>query len=69
MEPNEPHALAKLAREGRTLDFDIGEIEVEGEKFGFLIMAGAGYDALIMEGAAPAKKALRAYGVLFGGRR
>lgn len=58
MSPNEPHALAKLAREGRVLDFDIGEIEVEGKTFGFLIMAGAGYDALIMENAAPNKRLL-----------
>ena len=42
--PMEPHALAKMVREGRTLDFDLGEIEVEGRKFGFGIMAGAGYD-------------------------
>ena len=57
-EPNEPHALAKLAREGETLDFDLGEIEAGERTFGFLIMAGAGYDATIMESAAPAKKLL-----------
>ena len=56
--PMEPHALAKMVREGRTLDFDLGEIEVEGRKFGFGIMAGAGYDAAIMHGAAPAKRLL-----------
>ena len=39
--PMEPHALAKMVREGRTLDFDLGEIEVEGRKFGFGIMHGA----------------------------
>lgn len=54
--PLEPHALAKLVREGRTLDFDLGEIEVAGRKFGFGIMAGAGYDATIMHGAEPAKR-------------
>lgn len=58
MSPNEPHALAKLARSGKVLDFDVGEIEVNGESHGFLIMAGAGYDALIMAGAAPSKKIL-----------
>ena len=46
--PNEPHALAKILRAGATLDFDLGEIEVQGQRFGFGIMAGAGYDALIM---------------------
>lgn len=56
--PLEPHALAKLVREDRTLDFDLGEIEVDGRRFGFGIMAGAGYDAAIMHGAAPAKRLL-----------
>ena len=56
--PMEPHALAKLVREERTLDFDLGEIEVDGQRFGFGIMAGAGYDAAIMHGAAPAKRLL-----------
>lgn len=56
--PLEPHALAKLVREERTLDFDLGEIEVDGRRFGFGIMAGAGYDAAIMHGAAPAKRLL-----------
>lgn len=54
--PMEPHALAKLVREGRTLDFDLGEIEVADKRFGFGIMAGAGYDAAIMHGAEPAKR-------------
>ena len=56
--PNEPHALAKMLRAGRTLDFDLGEIEVGGKRFGFGIMAGAGYDAAIMHGAEPAKRLL-----------
>ena len=56
--PMEPHALAKLVREERTLDFDLGEIEVDGHRFGFGIRAGAGYDAAIMHGAAPAKRLL-----------
>lgn len=54
--PMEPHALAKMVREGRMLDFDLGEIEVSDKKFGFGIMAGAGYDATIMHGAEPAKR-------------
>lgn len=57
--PNEPHALAKLASGGATMDFDLGEIEVDdGKKFGFSIMAGAGYDAIIMKDAAATKRVL-----------
>lgn len=57
--PTEPHALAKVAREMRTMDFDLGEIELcDGERHGFAIMAGAGYDAAIMAGAAASKKVL-----------
>lgn len=58
LEPNEPHALAKLAKGDKTLDFDMGELEAEGTTRGFLIMAGAGYDATIMESAAPNKRLL-----------
>lgn len=57
--PTEPHALAKLTREDSTLDFDLGEVETStGEKIGFSIMAGAGYDADIMKNAAPQKRLL-----------
>lgn len=54
--PNEPHALSKLVRSGRTLDFDIGELVIQDKTYGFEIMAGAGYDAVIMNGAKPTKK-------------
>lgn len=57
--PAEPHALAKMMREGRLMDFDIGEIELSnGEHFGFSMIAGAGYDAAIMEGAESTKRLL-----------
>lgn len=56
--PLEPHALATLVRSGRTLDFDLGELEVKGQKYGFGIMAGAGYDATIMHDAKPTKRLL-----------
>ena len=56
--PNEPHALAKLAREGHRLSFDLGQIEINGNTYGFGIMAGAGYDAVIMKGAKPHKQLL-----------
>lgn len=55
LSPNEPHALAKMVREGRALDFDLGEISTAERDFGFAIMAGAGYDALIMKEAATHK--------------
>lgn len=58
-EPGEPHALAKLAREGHVMEFDIGEVELAtGEKSGFSIMAGAGYDAAIMGTAEQTKHLL-----------
>lgn len=56
--PTEPHALAKLVRANKTLDFDMGEITIGGKKFGFSIMAGAGYDAKIMRAAQRGKRLL-----------
>jgi diacylglycerol kinase family enzyme len=56
MMPNEPHALASILRDGHTLDFDLGEIESSGQRRGFAMMAGAGYDAAIMETASANKK-------------
>lgn len=56
--PVEPHALSTLTRRMKTLDFDMGEIEVDGQTIGFDIIAGAGYDAVIMKNAKPAKKLL-----------
>ena len=56
--PSEPHALSKLTRQMKTLDFDMGEIEVDGHAIGFNIIAGAGYDAVIMTKAKPSKKIL-----------
>ena len=55
--PAEPHAIAKMLREGRVMDFDLGEVILtHGERFGFLMMAGAGYDATIMKDAESGKK-------------
>ncbi len=51
-EPNESHALCKLVDEAKTLNFDMGEIEdANGNKMGFSVMAGCGYDELIMRNA------------------
>ncbi len=56
--PLEPHALAKIIREGRMVDFDLGEIEIENQYFGFSIAAAAGYDASIMQSTDSAKRLL-----------
>ena len=54
--PNEPHALVNLVDNARTLDFDLGQIETAEGTFGFSIMAGCGYDRLIMSEAQPNKQ-------------
>lgn len=56
--PFEPHSLARTTRALQCMDFDLGEIEAAGRKIGFGIMAGAGYDAVIMHAAKPTKKLL-----------
>lgn len=58
-EPNEPHALCKVTDEALTLNFDIGELETDtGIKRGFSMMAGCGYDELIMRTATQHKRLL-----------
>lgn len=57
--PNEAHALCKVCDEALTLDFDLGEIETDsGERRGFTMMAGCGYDELIMRTATEHKRLL-----------
>ncbi len=57
--PTEPHALAQMLHEGRMMDFDIGEVTLSnGERCGFMMIAGAGYDASIMKDAESGKKLL-----------
>lgn len=57
--PTEAHALANTVREMRTMDFDLGQLELsDGSRIGFSLIAGAGYDAKIMESAKPIKKAI-----------
>lgn len=58
LSPNEPHALAKLVRDGKTLDFDIAELNIEGDTYGFGNIAGAGWDAAIMKSALSSKRFL-----------
>lgn len=61
--PTEPRALAQILLNGDAVAFDLGEMERPGpsgglQKTGFAIMAGAGYDAAIMESAAPLKSTI-----------
>ncbi|HET6350780.1 MAG TPA: diacylglycerol kinase family protein [Coriobacteriia bacterium] len=63
--PMEASALAKLALSGPSALFDVGELEASAPDerrlySGFALMAGAGYDAQIMRGAAPMKSTLGA---------
>ena len=59
--PVEPRHLAQTTLEGLAVDFDLGEIiqpSMTAEnptRTGFSIMAGAGYDASIMDSARPMK--------------
>lgn len=53
--PTEVHALANLLRNGTALDFDLGELEIDGRRIGFTMIAGMGFDAAIMRDAASMK--------------
>ncbi|WP_251213300.1 diacylglycerol/lipid kinase family protein [Adlercreutzia murintestinalis] len=54
--PTDIHELVRMTRRGRTMSFDLGEIELsDGQRFGFTLMAGAGYDAAIMKSAEQTK--------------
>ena len=56
--PDDPASLAQMAKDMRVLDFDLVELTVGENTFGFDIIAGAGYDAVIMDAAKPSKKAM-----------
>ncbi len=63
--PLEAAELARLLMTGPSATFDVGELEASTEdggtlRSGFVLMAGAGYDAQIMRGAAPLKATLGA---------
>lgn len=63
--PDEPYALAKTARDMVTLDFDMGELQVNGKKYGFSLIAGCGYDATIMSKAASLKSTMGSMGYFY----
>ena len=56
--PIEPRVFADMVRRCETIDFDIGELELTDRTCGFMMIAGAGYDAHIMENAAKMKASL-----------
>lgn len=56
--PSEPHALAKLARQCKTLSFDVGELNVDGQNWGFGCNAGIGYSTKISKEAMATRKLL-----------
>ena len=56
--PDEPHALAKTLLRMDTMDFDMGEIDFGGQRHGFFLVAGCGYDATIMKAAEANKQLL-----------
>jgi diacylglycerol kinase family enzyme len=68
--PTEPRALADVALLGQQVRFDLGELSRTLEpggpivRTGFAIMAGAGYDASIIEAAEQFKSALGAFAYL-----
>ena len=68
--PSEPRALADVALLGQQVRFDLGEITRSSgpdspvSKTGFAIMAGAGYDASIMEAAQQFKATIGAFAYL-----
>ena len=69
--PLEPRVLAEITMTGVPVRFDVGEIvrtlpaEEDEAPTGFMVMAGAGYDASIIEAAGPMKATLGAAAYLF----
>ena len=56
--PEEPYELAQLARNGKRLRFDMGQLEFADATSGFMMIAGCGYDAKIMSDAKGSKQLL-----------
>ncbi len=61
-QPDEPFAIAKIAREMLSAEYDLGELRFEGvdgpTTKGFAIISGAGFDATIMENSDRLKETL-----------
>jgi diacylglycerol kinase (ATP) len=46
--PKDPAELAGIVAEGHSVRLDLGEVEVQGQKSGFAMLAGAGADAAMI---------------------
>jgi diacylglycerol kinase family enzyme len=61
-QPEEPFAIARMARALKSAEYDLGEISFEGVEGpttrGFVIIGGAGFDATIMESSERLKESL-----------
>jgi hypothetical protein len=65
--PADPHELARLTVQGNARDVDLGEITYgAGDRRGFVVAAGAGFDANIMESADRLKPTLGTAAYLVG---
>ncbi len=65
--PADPRELARLTIEGSVRDVDLGEITYgAGDRCGFMVAAGAGFDAAIMEAADRLKPTLGTAAYLVG---
>ncbi len=66
--PDEPLELARVTLDGKTRDIDLGEMTLEGARdpIGFIVAAGAGYDADIMSAAQRYKSMLGPLSYLVG---
>ncbi|AZI41794.1 diacylglycerol kinase family lipid kinase [Deinococcus psychrotolerans] len=49
--PEDPQELAQVVDELRAVSIDLGELSVAGKSHGFVLLAGAGADAAMIEGA------------------
>jgi diacylglycerol kinase family enzyme len=60
--PEEPYALAEMARECQAIDFDLVEMDFDADgqtmTKGLIIIGGAGYDATIMKSSGHLKQTL-----------
>ena len=61
-QPDEPFAIARMARDMQSAEYDLGELILEDESGtttrGFAIISGAGFDATIMENSDRLKESL-----------
>lgn len=59
--PESPEDLAQVVADLKTVQLDLGELTVEGQQRGFVLLAGAGADATMIQGAEGLKDKLGAF--------